>query len=277
MSSEDKRTSPIGVFDSGIGGLTVYKALRAALPHEDFIYLGDTAHLPYGTKSPEAVLQYTVQAARELMENNIKLLVIACNTATAVALPSLPSLLEDLPCLGVIDPGAQAAAKTSITGRIAVLATEGTVKSGAYAAAIKHYRPDAHIQMLACNLLVALVEEGWSDGAEADAIISRYLSMLQPDFDVLVLGCTHFPLLASTIRKHLPASVQIIDSASTTAIAVETFLVRNDLLRVGTEVGKTSFYVTNAPERFERLAERFLGYDINVENREPTNSYAART
>jgi glutamate racemase len=258
--------SPIGVFDSGVGGLTVYKALTDLLPFERFIYLGDTARLPYGTKSPETVTDYASQAAEALLAENIKLLVVACNTASAQALPFLHKALAPLPILGVIEPGAEEAARVSSTGHIAVMATEGTVRSGAYAEAIKHHRPDVDVKMLACNLMVGMAEEGWCDGPEAEAIIGRYLRELGNGFDTLVLGCTHFPLLAPTIRKLIGPSVHIVDSASTTARAVQGLLRAQGLLNSLPAQGKNRFLVTDSPTRFHALAQRFIGADIAPEH-----------
>jgi glutamate racemase len=255
----------IGVFDSGIGGLTVYKALRDLLPREDFLYLGDTARLPYGTKSPETVGRYAVQAARLMMVEDIKLLVIACNTASALALSALQEQLPELPCIGVIEPGAKRTAEISATGRVAVLATESTVRSGAYAAAIARHRPEAKARMLACNLLVALAEEGWCEGAEAEAVIGRYLRLLEPgSFDTLVLGCTHFPLLIPTMRKLIAADIPIVDSAATTAAAVRDHLEGRGLLAERPGQGNSRFWVTDSPERFAKLAPRFLDSDFRL-------------
>jgi glutamate racemase len=225
--------NPIGVFDSGVGGLTVLKALRDALPRENFIYLGDTARLPYGTKGAGTVTQYALQAAQLLMGYDVKILVVACNTATALALPSLQNLLPQLPCLGVIEPSARKAAELSATGRIAVLSTEGTARSGAYAAAIGRYRADAEVRQLGCNLLVALAEEGWCDGVEAESVIARYLHELGDDFDTLVLGCTHFPALAPTLRKLIRPEVPIVDSATATAEVVRCYLMEHALFNDG--------------------------------------------
>jgi glutamate racemase len=252
----------IGIFDSGLGGLTVYEALRKTLPHEDFIYLGDTARLPYGSKSRETVVRYAKQNAQRLIREDIKLLVVACNTASAQALPDLQKQLPHLPCLGVIEPGAKAAAKASATGQIVVLATEGTVRSGAYPTAIQRIKPTAQVHALACNLLVGLVEEGWCEGPEAEAVVQRYLRHLQNvqkvTFDTLVLGCTHFPLLANTIRKGLPPGVAIVDSASSVALDVRDYLKEKELTNAPERQGNNRFFVTDAPKRFQRLASRFL-------------------
>lgn len=266
---------PIGVFDSGLGGLTVYKALKEVLPDESFIYLGDTARLPYGTKSAETVTQYALQAARRLVEEDIKLLVVACNTASAQALPGLKKALPELPCFGVIEPGARAAAEASSTGQIAVLATEGTVRSEAYPKHIRQYNPHARVHSLACNLLVALVEEGWHEGPEAEAIVGRYFRMLKDvSFDTLVLGCTHFPLVKETIRKFLPGETKLVDSATTVAKAVREYLNGSGKFKKSPRKEEDRFLVTDAPERFRRLAKRFLpGANISaVEQVDPVIS-----
>ena len=256
-----QRDHPIGLFDSGVGGLTVLKALRSRLPYEDFIYLGDTARLPYGTKSPETVAHYAEQVARRLMQEGIKLLVVACNTASAQGLPRLHELFPELPCLGVIEPGAQAAAQASHTGRIVVLATEGTVRSGAYEKEILHHRPDAVVESLPCNLLVALAEEGWVEGPEAACILNRYFAQINlTDYDTVVLGCTHFPLLAPAMRRLLPPSVTLVDSAATTAQAVADFLAQNGLQKTSETQGNERFWVTDGPIRFSLMAQRFLGF-----------------
>lgn len=255
---------PIGIFDSGVGGLTVYKALRSTLPRENFVYLGDTARLPYGTKSSATVADYTLQAAKWFEAHAIKMLVVACNTATAQGLATLTQHYPELPCVDVISPGAEAAAQASRQGSIAVLATEGTTRSGAYVHAIKALNPQAQIQSLACNLLVALAEEGWNEGAEATAIIRRYLSQLHDGYDTLVLGCTHFPMLKSTIQNLISPTVQIVDSASTTAIAVKATLAARSIENTNNVLGDTRFYVTDAPERFSRLAVSFLGHIVEA-------------
>ncbi|MFY9287374.1 MAG: glutamate racemase [Alphaproteobacteria bacterium] len=252
----------IGVFDSGVGGLTVLRALTELLPHENFIYLGDTARLPYGTKSAETVSQYALQAVKLLMTEPVKLIVIACNTASALALPTLTQTLSPMPCLDVITPGAEEAATCSRTGRIAVLATESTVRSKAYETAIRSFRTDAHVKTLACNLLVALAEEGWCEGKEAEAIIKRYLDELGDGFDTIVLGCTHFPLLTATLRKLLPPHIVIINSAATTAQSVQRHLKSRHLNHTQSTPGARRFLVTDAPERFTHMAKRLLNTDI---------------
>lgn len=254
---------PIGVFDSGVGGLTVLRALRAALPHERFLYLGDTARLPYGTKSGETVVRYAEQAARVLVARGVKLLVIACNTASAVALAHLTDVFAPLPVVGVIEPGARAAAASSVSGQIAVIATEGTVRGGAYERAIRALRPEATVVSVPCQLFVALAEEGWVRGPIAEAVARRYLEALvreRPDLDCLVLGCTHFPVLADAIAAAVGPRVALVDSAATTAEAVVDRLRRGGLGDAGP--GGVQFLATDAPARFARVGAVFLGEAI---------------
>lgn len=259
---------PIGVFDSGVGGLTVLRSLRAALPDERFVYLGDTARLPYGTKSGETVTRYAQQAARVLAERGVKLLVIACNTASAVALGPLAAAFAPLPVVGVIDPGAEAACAASRTGQIAVIATEGTVRGGAYERAIRARRPDATVISRPCQLFVALAEEGWVRGAIAEAIARRYLEDLiaeHPGLDCLVLGCTHFPVLRDAIAAAVGPRVTLVDSAETTAGAVAGILARNGLRAPDGPGGGVRFLATDAPARFARVGAVFLGEPIAPE------------
>jgi glutamate racemase len=258
--------SPIGVFDSGVGGLTVLRALIATLPGEDFLYLGDTARLPYGTKSPQTVARYSVRAAEALMERGIKALVVACNTASASALPALRERFRELPIIGVIEPGARAACDASRSGRIAVLATEGTVKGGAYVDAILAIRPDAHVTQVAAQIFVALAEEGWSEGEAVDAVAQRYLAHLDARIDTVVLGCTHFPLLAPAIARQVGATRQVVDSAATTARAAAAILDARQLRSATPRVGEVRLLATDSPERFARVGQRFLGSAIAERN-----------
>jgi glutamate racemase len=259
---------PIGVFDSGVGGLTVLGALRRRLPGEAMIYLGDTARVPYGPKSPETVAAYTGEAVAHLVGQGIKLLVVACNTATVHALPTLRRDYPDLPILGVVEPGAAAAAAGSKSGRIAVIATEGTVQSGAYDAAIKRLRPQATVVSRACGLLVALAEEGWAEDVVAEAVLRRYLGpMFEADPhlapDCLVLGCTHFPLFTPAIRTLFGPWVTLVDSSATVAEAAAVLLADRDLAR--TDAAPMARYlVTDGPARFARIASRFLGERIEA-------------
>ena len=255
---------PVGVFDSGVGGLTVLRALVANLPHEDFLYLGDTARLPYGTKSPATVARYSVRAAESLVDRGIKALVVACNTASSGALPALQSRFPALPVVGVIEPGARAACEASVSGRIAVLATEGTVAGGAYQQAIHALRPDAHVTQVACQIFVALAEEGWSEGEAVDAVTDRYLAHLDARVDTVVLGCTHFPLLAGSIARQLGPTRRVVDSAATTARATAELLEKVDLVARRERAGVVRLLATDSPERFARVGARFLGSSIAV-------------
>ncbi len=253
---------PIGVFDSGVGGLTVLRALRRRLPHEQFIYLGDTARLPYGTKSGDSVLRYSIQAAEFLIQQGIKYLVIACNTASSVAVEPLRQRFAPIPVIGVIEPGSIAGCASSRSGHIAVLATEGTVRGGAYQRAITNLNPNAHVVAQACSLFVALAEEGWTEGAIAEAIAHRYVDdLLNGDskIDTLLLGCTHFPVLTAALSAVVGPSITIVDSAETTAVAVQKELRDRALLNPATSTPLPILQATDSPERFARVGSRFLG------------------
>jgi glutamate racemase len=284
------REAPIGVFDSGVGGLTVLKALAAELPHEHFVYLGDTARLPYGTKSPETVARYALQAAEALCEYGVKCLVIACNTASSVGLPAIRARIHGVPIVGVIEPGAEAACATSKSGHIAVIATEGTVRGGAYQEAILRLRSRARVVAQPTQLFVALAEEGLHQGPIADSIARHYLDPLfhrsrdatthdtssrgtashdtpSPP-DTLVLGCTHFPMLAGAIRAAIGPDIEIVDSAATTARSVRETLERESLTRPESpagHAGTTRFLATDSVERFARIGSRFLERPIHAE------------
>jgi glutamate racemase len=260
---------PIGVFDSGMGGLTVLRALLARLPRERFVYLGDTARLPYGTKSAETVQAYALQATRLLVSEGVKMVVIACNTASAVALDPLAKALVPVPVIGVIEPGARAGVAATRNNYVAVIATEGTVKGGAYARAIAALRGDIRIVQLPCQVFVALAEEGWTDTPATHAAADHYLGPLfrgplPPD--TLVLGCTHFPVLAGAIRAIIGSSVALVDSAETTALAVAEALADDRLGSDGAASGPgtTRFFATDSPERFARVGEIFLGRPIDA-------------
>jgi len=268
---------PIGIFDSGVGGLTVYRALHEKLPDEHFVYLGDTARVPYGTKSLATVERYAVENARFLAAHGIKLLVVACNTASALALPAIRENVR-VPVVGVIEPGARAAvAKVTERDRssVGVIATEATVKSGAYRRAIKSLAASVEVIERACPLFVALAEEGWAETDVAHAVAAEYLQDLQNNrVGALVLGCTHYPILRRVIQETVGADVQLIDSGEATAASVAELLEREGLKRTsGREEDSLHsdapprrlcddldhFYVTDAAERFARVAERFLG------------------
>ncbi len=259
---------PIGIFDSGVGGLTVYRALHKALPDERFVYLGDTARVPYGTKSLATVERYAVENARFLAAHGIKLLIVACNTASALALPALRRAVQ-MEVVGVIGPGARAAAAASKSGRIGVIATEATVSSHAYAQALAHAAPHARVIEKACPLFVSLAEEGWAETDVARQVATEYLrEVTAQEIDTLVLGCTHYPILRQVIQETVGASVRLIDSGAATAAEVVQLLRDKNLAHpAGTRHGRVRrlcddldhFYVTDAAARFSRVAERFLG------------------
>lgn len=268
--SASDRDQPIGVFDSGVGGLTVLDALAEQLPGESFIYLGDTARLPYGSKSPQTVSRYARQAASKLVARGVKLVVIACNTASAVAVGELAAEFAPLPVIGVVEPGAEAACAATETGHVLVTGTEGTVAGGAYTRAILARRPELRVDAVACPMFVALAEEGWTDGPIAEAVVRRYLELelAGPErtrVDTLVLGCTHFPVLRDVLARVCGPEVTLVDSARTTALAVAAALERLDLARRGptkARAARVEFLATDAPERFARVGAVFLGHTI---------------
>jgi glutamate racemase len=258
----------IGVFDSGVGGLTVLRALFEQLPNESTIYLGDTARVPYGTRSPDAVVRYALNNARTLAEQEeIKLLVVACNTASAVALPAL-ALALPVPVLGVIEPGARAAMESSRGGTVLVLGTAGTIRSLAYPRALEAVGFVGDVGTRACPLLVPLVEEGWTSGEVTDLVIERYLVELEDGVDTVLLGCTHYPLLRDAIAGALermsgPDSVQVVDGGHATAVEVRELLESLGALASEGRRPRRRFLVTDAPDQMARLAPRFLGQEID--------------
>lgn len=260
---------PIGIFDSGVGGLTVYRALHERLPAERFIYLGDTARVPYGTKSLATVERYAVENAQFLASRGIKMLVVACNTASALALPAIRKAL-DVEVIGVIEPGARAAVEAAgIDASIGVIATEATVQSGAYTKAIHQSAPAAAVVETACPLFVSLAEEGWSDSPEARSIAGNYLATIRErSVQALVLGCTHYPILRNVIQQAVGAEVLLIDSGEAAAADVAAYLSLARLDNTLDDRGAAErhlcddldhFFVTDAAARFARVAERFLG------------------
>ena len=252
---------PIGVFDSGIGGLTVLKEIRHHLPEEDLIYFGDEARFPYGIKSAETVTRFAHEIAGYLMRMDIKMLVVACNTATACALGSLRESLP-IPVIGVLMPGAYAASRATKTGRVGVIGTEGTVKSGVYSRLIQNIRPGTEVFAKACPLFVPLVEEGRLSGKITSLIAEEYLAALKTeDIDTLVLGCTHYPLLKAVIGEAMGGGVSLIDSAHETAQEVMRVLQKQGIRNCGAG-SEIRYFVTDAPERFKAVGERFLGYEI---------------
>lgn len=256
-----QRQSAIGVFDSGIGGLTVLRAIIRALPAERTIYLGDTARVPYGTKTPQTVVRYSLQNAAFLAGQGIRLLVVACNTSSAVALPALRRRYPDLPVIGVIEPGARAAVAASRSGRIGVIGTAATIGSGAYGRAIRRLAPQARIFARPCPLFVALAEEGWVSGEVAELTAEKYLSPLRArKVDTLVLGCTHYPLLRSVIQRAMGPGVRLIDSAAETARSVRELLANRGERPARRGAARHEIFVTDLPRKFRGLSRRFLGY-----------------
>ncbi|MFO8144769.1 MAG: glutamate racemase [Candidatus Syntrophosphaera sp.] len=249
---------PIGIFDSGVGGLTVYKSIREAFPQEDLIYFGDTARVPYGPKSENTIIEYSVQNARFLLQKGIKILVVACNTSSSVALPRLKEI-TDIPIIGVIDPGAEMAVKLSNNNRIGVIGTQGTVRSQAYKTAIEKIQPHARVFSLACPLFVPLVEEGWLDHSISRDIVSEYLDYFEDkDIDTLVLGCTHYPLLKNLIQEVVGGKVTLVDSAD----AITRHLSELIPATANGKPGSDSFYVSDNEAKFAEIADLILGRKV---------------
>jgi glutamate racemase len=255
--------APIGVFDSGIGGLTVVHELVRQLPHESIVYFGDTARVPYGNKGPETVQRYSREIADFLEAQGVKAIVVACNTATAHALPALQAE-RPMPVIGVVEPGARAAVAATRSERIGVIGTAGTIRSGAYERAIHLLRPEARVDAQACPLFVPLVEEGWTDHPATRLVATEYLAPLAADrIDTLVLGCTHYPLLKPLLRDVLGPDVRLIDSAQETAAETARVL---DARRLSAPAGATAahrFFCSDEPSRFLALGQRFLGGAID--------------
>ena len=262
------RNLPIGIFDSGVGGLTVYRALHERLPNERFVYLGDTARVPYGTKSLATVERYAVENSRFLAAHGIKLLVVACNTASALALPAIRAAIK-IPVMGVIEPGSRAAVEIAQGANIGVIATEATVQSHAYSKAIASMGATGQVIERACPLFVSLAEEGWADSDVTRIVARDYLSEFhKTTLGVLVLGCTHYPILREVISETVGREITLIDSGEATARDVESLLESSDLTHedaLGLYQERQlcddldHFYVTDAAERFAKVAERFLG------------------
>lgn len=252
------RDAAIGIFDSGIGGLTVYQQLSTLLPAEDLIYLGDTARCPYGTKSDAVVTHYACETSDFLIGRNIKMLVVACNTASAVALATLRRRYA-VPVIGVIQPGAAAALRASRNRKIGVIGTEATIASGAYTEALHGLDPTVEVYTRACPLFVPLVEEGWLDNAVARSTVGAYLgSLTHSGIDTLILGCTHYPLLKDSIAAYCGENMRLVDSAGETAKLVGATLTDMGLT-ASDRSGHGSFFVTDSPERFIRVGTRLLG------------------
>lgn len=267
-----KNSASIGVFDSGLGGLTVFKALARLMPEESLVYFGDTAHVPYGSKSPQAIARYSTEVARFLSGRGIKLLVVACNTSSAWALPAIRRAVK-VPVIGVIQPGARAALSASRGGRIGVIGTEATVKSGAYPKALKALSRSARSTSAACPLFVPLVEEGWWTGAVVEAVARKYAAPLKKErVDTLILGCTHYPYLKPVLANIFGPRVRLIDSAEETARETERVLSAQGLRAARGRRGRRDFFASDAPDRFARLGRRMLGAAIGRVRLHPFDS-----
>lgn len=261
-----ERQRPIGIFDSGIGGLTVLKEIFDRLPNESTIYLGDTARVPYGIRSPETVTRYSFENTRFLSSKDVKILVIACNTASSVSLEAVRRSFP-VPVVGVIEPGAKAAVAVTKRKKVGVIGTEATVRSSSYTRAIQAIDPSIDVFGIPCPLFVPLVEEGWTDGQITEMVAARYLAdMRQKDIDTLVLGCTHYPLLKHVLSKVMGGGVTLIDSAIETAHEISSILAAQGLTNIPGQLVRHEFYVTDSPQKFLSVGERFLGRAIeNIE------------
>ena len=255
------KESAIGVFDSGIGGLTVLQKIIETLPKENTVYLGDTARAPYGTKSVETVLRYSFENTEFLVQKGVKAVVVACNTSTAIALTRLRDSLS-IPAIGVIEAGVRRAINSTKNNKVGVIGTETTIQSGAYTRALKEADAGVEVYSRACPLFVPLVEEGWTDNEVVEMTVKVYLgSLKQSGIDTLILGCTHYPLLKKVIRKFMGSNVRLVDSAEETAKEVESALKQGVLTRKNSKAIH-SFFVTDAPDRFIKVGRRFLGEKV---------------
>lgn len=268
--------APVGVFDSGVGGLTVVREIMRNLPEEKIVYFGDTARVPYGSKSAETVTRYSRQIVRFLQTQNVKAIVIACNTASAFALETIEKEI-DLPILGVVKPGAEMALKTTRNKRIGVIATEGTIHSGLYQRLITREDPEVSVYGQPCPLFVPLVEEGWTKDPITEVVARRYLKdLLEKDIDTLIMGCTHYPLLRSLLRHVVGEKVTLVNPAYETAQALKRMLAELDLERDPSddqEEGKYCFYASDAVERLNEFARRILPYEIVGTRQIPIEEY----
>lgn len=257
----EQNNKPIGIFDSGFGGLTVMSEIHKTLPNESLIYFGDTAHVPYGSKSKNTVIKFSKDIAKFLIKKDVKMIVVACNTASAFALNELQKTLK-VPVIGVIEPGAKAAVKTSKNKKIGVIGTEGTITSNSYSKAIKK-KTKSFVYEKACPLFVPLVEEGWTNNKVADDIVKHYLKpLLNKNIDTLVLGCTHYPLLKKTLQKNAGKNICLIDSAKATANEVKNILKDKNLIAIKNKKAKLSFYVSDNPDKFQKIGSKFFAKKI---------------
>ena len=258
----DRSDCPLGVFDSGVGGLTVVSALRKLLPRESIVYLGDTARLPYGSKSPDTIRRFATEDTQFLLNRDVKAVIVACNTATAHALPHLQKTFA-VPVIGVVEPGVDATLSMGKCGRVGIIGTAGTVRSFAYQHALALRQPDIRVEAVATPLLVPFIEEGWLDHPALKSVLEEYLSpMLANGVDTLVLGCTHYPLLIPVLQKLVGSKVRLVDSASTCASFVKQRLEAEGLLCEKTRKPTLEIHLTDYSEQFEHLARRFLGDDF---------------
>lgn len=250
---------PIGIFDSGVGGLTVFKEIRRRFPHEDLVYFGDTARVPYGPKSKNTVIDYSIQNARFLIQQGAKIIVIACNTSSATALETLKELLP-VPVIGVIDPGAQAALEATEKKRIGIIGTEGTIRSKAYSSVISSLDSSCEVFSRSCPLFVPLAEEGWEDHEVTKQVIKEYLSpLVKKNIDTLVLGCTHYPILKRSISEVIGSGITLVDSAETVADRLHE--VSFDKAADG--IGTNNFYVSDNEDKFKKIASKILDTEID--------------
>lgn len=262
MPSSDPSHAPLGVFDSGVGGLTVVRALRELLPGESIVYLGDTARVPYGSKSPDTIRRFSMEDTQFLINHGVKAVVVACNTATAHALPLLQSTFR-VPVIGVIEPGVEATLADTKCERVGIIGTAGTIRSSAYQYALAMRRPGLQIHAAATPLLVPFAEEGWIDHPALKLVLKQYLDpLLEKGIDTLMLGCTHYPLLMPVLQKMLGKKVRLVDSASTCAAHTRKVLQEQKLLRKSKSKPSLDIYLTDLSEQAEAMARRFLGTDF---------------
>ena len=272
----DLNHAPIGVFDSGVGGLTVAREIMRQIPDERIVYFGDTARVPYGSKSPNTIIRYSRQIIRFLRTKNVKAIVVACNTASAFALETIKPEL-DIPIIGVVKPGAKVAARTTENGKIGVIGTEGTIRSEIYTKTIHRENKDAQVMGRACPLFVPLVEEGWIKDPVTVAVAERYLQPFkESDIDTLILGCTHYPLLRSTVREIMGEGVNLVNPAYETAVELRRLLAEQGIANDGKAQdgeAKYQFYVSDAAEKFMQFANSILPHDIEQTQLIPIEEY----
>jgi glutamate racemase len=260
-------SNPIGIFDSGIGGLTVVKSLDTSLANEKIIYFGDTARVPYGSKSNSTVIEYSKQNTTFLLSKNVKMIVVACNTASSIALETLRSEFE-IPIVGMIDPGAKAAIKSTQNKRIGVIGTEATISNKAYSNALLKLDDSLKVYEKACPLFVPLAEEGWINHQATKLVAEEYLTELKNEnIDTLILGCTHYPILRNVIQEVIGKNVTLIDSGSAASVEVEAYLSGRGIRNASNVLGTHEYYVSDVPKKFKQIAERFLGREVEHVNK----------